>query len=81
MEQHMDVPYGAWTKIEGNRSKLAGKQLSLLESWDCGRNSNEIINTLRRMIQEFLRLNEYLCTLLGVETNEDHIKRIIDMAI
>ncbi|MBD8137626.1 aminoglycoside 6-adenylyltransferase [Bacillus sp. CFBP 13597] len=81
MEEHLDVPYGVWTKIEGNRSKLAGKRLSLLESWDCGRNSNEIIKTLRRMIPEFLRLNEYLCTQLGVETNEYHIKRIIDMAI
>ncbi|WP_278089218.1 hypothetical protein [Peribacillus frigoritolerans] len=81
MEEHLDVPYGVWTKIEGNRSKLAGKQLSLLESWDCGRNSNEIIITVRRMISEFLRLNEYLCTQWGVETNEDQIKRIIDMAI
>ncbi|ULM98951.1 hypothetical protein L8956_09835 [Peribacillus frigoritolerans] len=81
MEEHLDVPYGVWTKIEGNRSKLVGKQLSLLESWDCGRNSNEIIKTLRRMIPEFLRLNEYLCIQWGVETNEDHIKRIIDMAI
>ncbi|CAH0292868.1 hypothetical protein SRABI84_04260 [Peribacillus simplex] len=81
MEEHVDVPYGVWTKIEGNRSKLDGTQLSLLESWDCGRNSNEIIKTLRRMIPEFLRLNKYLCTQVGVETNEDHIKRIMDMAI
>ncbi|MFH0068036.1 hypothetical protein [Peribacillus sp. NPDC056705] len=54
MEVHVDVPYGVWTKIEGNRSILAKKQLSLLESWDCGRDSNEMIKTLRRMIPEFL---------------------------
>ncbi|MBT2648650.1 nucleotidyltransferase domain-containing protein [Bacillus sp. ISL-34] len=81
MEEHVDGPYGVWTKIEGNRSILAGKQLSMLESWDCGRDSNEIMKTLRRMIPEFLRLNKYLCTQVDVETNEDHIKKIIDMAI
>ncbi|MDQ0879421.1 hypothetical protein QFZ73_000432 [Peribacillus sp. V2I11] len=31
MEEHVDVPYGVWTKIEGNRSKLDGKELSLLD--------------------------------------------------
>ncbi len=81
MEVHVDVPYGVWTKIEGNRSILAKKQLSLLESWDCGRDSNEMIKTLRRMIPEFLRLNKSLCTQVGVEINEDHIKRIMDMVI
>ncbi|WP_260398986.1 nucleotidyltransferase domain-containing protein [Peribacillus simplex] len=81
MEEHIDGPYGVWSKIEGKRSKLDEKQLSLLESWSCGRNSNEIIKTLRGMIPEFLRLNKYLCTQVGVETNEDHIKRIMDMVI
>ncbi|MGG4268462.1 hypothetical protein [Peribacillus simplex] len=81
MEEHIDGSYGVWSKIEGKRSKFDEKQLSLLESWDCGRNSNEIIQTLRGMIPEFLRLNKYLCIQVGVETNEDHIKRILDMAI
>ena len=81
MGEHIDGPYGVWSKIEGKISKLDEKQLSLLESWSCGRNSNEIIKTLRGMIPEFLRLNKYLCTQVGVETNEDHIKRIIDMVI
>jgi hypothetical protein len=81
MEEHVDGPYGVWTKIEGERSKLDEKQLSLLEGWDCGRNTNEIMKTLRDMIPEFLRLNKYLCTQVGVEANEDHIKRIMDMAI
>ncbi|WP_286177179.1 aminoglycoside 6-adenylyltransferase [Bacillus sp. AFS017274] len=81
MEEHVDGPYGVWTKIEGKRSILAGKQLSLLESWDCGRDSNEIIKTLRCMTPEFLRLNKYLCTQVGVEINEDHIKSIMDMVI
>ncbi|WP_260399757.1 aminoglycoside 6-adenylyltransferase [Peribacillus simplex] len=81
MEEHVDGPYGVWTKIEGKRSILAGKQLSLLESWDCGRDSNEIIKTLRCMTPEFLRLNKYLCTQVGVEIKEDHIKSIMDMVI
>ncbi len=33
-------------KLRAHGSKLAGKQLSLLESWDCGRNSNEIIKNV-----------------------------------
>ncbi|SNT58779.1 Streptomycin adenylyltransferase [Bacillus sp. OK838] len=81
MGEHIDGPYGVCSKIEGKISKLDEKQLSLLESWSCGRNSNEIIKTLRGMIPEFLRLNKYLCTQVGVEINEDHIKRIMDMVI
>lgn len=33
MEEHVDVPYGVWTKVEGNRSKLDGKELSLLDNY------------------------------------------------
>ncbi|CAH0267187.1 hypothetical protein SRABI96_03590 [Peribacillus sp. Bi96] len=81
MEEHVDGPYGVWTKIEGKRSKLNEMQLFLLTGWDCGRNSNEIMKTMRGMFPEFLRLNKYLSTQVDIEAKEDHIKKIMDMAI
>ncbi|MGE7762337.1 hypothetical protein [Peribacillus sp. NPDC097895] len=81
MEEHVDSPYWVWTKIEGKRSKLDERQLFLLAGWDCGRNSNEIMKTMRGMFPEFLRLNKYLSTQVDIEAKEDHIKKIMDMAI
>lgn len=82
MEQHLDSSYGTWTKIEGkeNRSKLNPHHLSLLESWNCSRNSNEIINTMVRMIPEFIRINKFLSKQVGIEENERYLKRIFEMA-
>ncbi|WP_274307085.1 aminoglycoside 6-adenylyltransferase [Solibacillus daqui] len=80
MEQHLDSPFGVWSKIEGKRSKLKDWQLSLLESWDCGRNTNQIMKTLVSMVSEILRLNKYLSKQVNIEENEDQIKKIIEMA-
>ncbi len=79
-EQHLDSPYGVWSKIEGKRSKLNHWQLSFLESWDCGRNTNQIMKTMVIMVPEILRLNKYLSKQVNIEENEDQIKKIIEMA-
>ncbi|WP_404359497.1 nucleotidyltransferase domain-containing protein [Cytobacillus firmus] len=80
MEQHLDSPYGVWSKIEGKRSKLNPWQLSLLERWECGRNTNQIMKTIVSMVPEILRLNKYLSNQVNIEENEDLIKKIIEMA-
>ena len=80
MEQHLDSPYGVWSKIEGKRSKLNHWQLSLLENWNCGRNTNQIMKTLVGMVPEILRLNKYLSKQVNIEENEEHIKKIIELA-
>jgi hypothetical protein len=46
-----------WSKIEGQRSEHEPWQLSLLESWSCGRNQTEIMKTLTSMIPEITRLH------------------------
>lgn len=81
MNQHLDSPYGIWTKIEGKgkRTKLSRWQLSLLESWDCSRNSNEIMKTMISMIPEFIRLNKHLSKKVQIEENEEHFRKIIEM--
>ncbi|MBT2682301.1 aminoglycoside 6-adenylyltransferase [Bacillus sp. ISL-37] len=81
MEQHLDSPYGVWSKIEGARSKLDQGQLSLLKSWESGRNTNQIMKTIVSIVPEILRLNKHLSKQVNIEDNEDHIKRIIDMVI
>ena len=70
MEQHLDSPYGVWSKLEGKRSKLNHEQLSLLEKWNCGRNTDQIMKTLIDMVPEILRLNKYLSKQVNIEENE-----------
>ena len=57
MDKHLDSSYGVWSKVEGNRSQLHEWQLSLLESWSCGRDSSEIVKMLASMYPVLLRLN------------------------
>lgn len=80
MEQHLDSPYGVWSKIEGKRSKLNDWQLNLLESWDCSRSTNQIMKTMVSLVPEILRLNKVLSKKVNIDENEDHIKKIIEMA-
>lgn len=80
-EQHLDSPYGVWSKIEGQRSKLQPWQLSLLESWDCGRNTNQMMETMVSMVPEILRLNKFLSGQVNIDGNEDQIRKIIGMAL
>ncbi|WP_330502649.1 nucleotidyltransferase domain-containing protein [Peribacillus frigoritolerans] len=80
LEEHLDSSYGIWSKLEGKRSKLNQWQLSLLQSWDCCRNSNEIMKKMVSILPEFLRLNKYLSKKVEIEENEDHIKKVIEMA-
>ncbi|MFD9625813.1 nucleotidyltransferase domain-containing protein [Peribacillus muralis] len=80
MGEHIDGPYGAWTKIEGKRSKLDGEKLNLLKEWGSDRNGHEIMKTMRDMIPEFLRINECLSIRLDIEGNEVQINRVIKMA-
>ncbi|MFE4525765.1 aminoglycoside 6-adenylyltransferase [Cytobacillus firmus] len=80
MEIHLDSSYGVWSKIEGKRSKLNHLQLSLLESWNSERNTNEIMKTMISMIPEILRLNKCLSTKVNIEVDEENIQKIIEMA-
>jgi hypothetical protein len=80
-ELHLDSPYGVWSKIEGERSRLDHWQLSLLESWECGRNPEQIMKTIVSIVPEILRLNKHLSNKVNIEENEDHIRRIVDMVI
>ncbi|WP_245780852.1 aminoglycoside 6-adenylyltransferase [Gracilibacillus orientalis] len=81
MGQRIDGPYGIWTKLEGKRSHLKEWQLSLLESWDCSRNSNEIMKTMSNIIPEFFRLNKQLCKKTGLDEREDWCKRVIALVL
>jgi len=73
--------FGDWAKYEGERSKLEAWQLSLLESWECGRNPLEIMNVMKSIVPEFKRVHKNLCNKLGIEENSEWINGIIDMVI
>lgn len=81
MEQHLDSSYGVWSKVEGQRSKLSNQQLSFLEELNCSRNPKEIIQTIVKIVPEFLRLNKHLSNQVNIDVKEEHLKKIIEMVI
>ena len=46
--RHLNSSYGVWSKIEGQRSYLDERQLSVLASWDCGRSQGDIMKTVMK---------------------------------
>ena len=79
MDEHFDASYGSWSKVEGKRSILNKRQLSLLENWRCGREADEIMGTVVSMVPELLRLNQVLSEKVKIETNEEQFKKILEL--
>lgn len=80
-EKHLDSSYGEWSKIEGDRSHLKDWQLTLLDQWDCSRNTEEILLTMADIYPEAIRLNKVLCKKAGIHENEAEFRRIIEMVL
>lgn len=81
MDLRLDVSYGVWSKIEGRRSHLSNFQLDLLEHWDCNRSSEEVMNTIKKIQPEFLRLNKELSRKTGVMEREALCKKMFRMIV
>lgn len=79
MDEHFDASYGSWSKVEGKRSILNKRQLSLLENWRCGREAENIMKTVVRMVSEILRLNQILSEKVKIHTNEEQFKKILEL--
>jgi hypothetical protein len=79
MEEHFDASYGIWSKVEGKRSILDKRQLSLLESWRYVREADEIMKTVVSMFPEILRLNQVLSEKVGLVTYEEQLKKILKL--
>ncbi|WP_261129682.1 aminoglycoside 6-adenylyltransferase [Bacillus sp. Marseille-Q3570] len=73
--------FGDWAKYEGVRSKLTDWQRSLLESWECGRSTEEIISVMRSIVHEFREVHRSLCNKLEVEEDPDWVKKAVDMVL
>ncbi|MGP4108449.1 hypothetical protein [Virgibacillus sp. L01] len=73
--------FGDWAKYEGNRSKLENWQKTLLESWECGRNKNEITNVMKSIVHEFRKVHSSLCDKLDIEENPIWVEKIIGKVI
>lgn len=70
-----------WSKIEGERSHLAPWQLSLLASWSCSRDRQEIMKTLASMVPELTRLHRKLNQATGLEGEEQLMQQIFDQVL
>ncbi|MFC3417938.1 nucleotidyltransferase domain-containing protein [Salinicoccus hispanicus] len=79
-ERHFDASYGSWSKIEGRRSILNERQLTLLRKWKCGKVEAEIMNVLVGMTPEILRLNEVLSEKVEIKTDQEQFKSILEMS-
>lgn len=73
--------FGDWAKYEGNRSSLKDWQKSLLESWDCERDTVEIMNVMRSIVFEFKEVHCSLSKAVGVKEDPEWINRIINLVL
>ncbi|MBW8352039.1 aminoglycoside 6-adenylyltransferase [Bacillus sp. IITD106] len=73
--------FGDWAKLEGDRSKLLDWQLELLENWHSNRDPNEIMNVIKSIIPEFLKVHKSLCNKVGIEENPEWVDEIFKMVI
>lgn len=73
--------FGDWAKLEGERSKLQEWQLSLLAEWQSNREPDEILNVIRRIIPEFIKIHKSLCKQVGIEENPEWVNEILDMVV
>lgn len=73
--------FGDWAKYEGDRSKLEDWQKSLLESWNCGRDTIEIINVMRSIALEFKKVHKSLCNKLEIEKDSEWINGILNKVL
>lgn len=80
IDEHFDASYGSWSKVQGKRSILNIRQLTLLGNWECGKNADEIMITLKNMIPEILRLHHVLNEKIGIEVNEERFRNILEMS-
>lgn len=70
-----------WSKIEGERTHLALWQLSLLASWNCDRDQQEIMNILECMVPELTRLHVELSKATGLVVEEQLMKQVFDQVL
>jgi hypothetical protein len=73
--------FGDWAKLEGNRSKLLEWQLNLLEQWYSSREPNDIIEVIKSIIPEFLKVHKNLCSKLEIDENLKWIEEILNMVL
>ncbi|WP_033543383.1 nucleotidyltransferase domain-containing protein [Planococcus sp. CAU13] len=79
--QHFDGPYQAWSKIEGDRSRLSGNQLQLLAAWEASREPRTILEALEGISTEFTRLNKTLSKRVGLEDESEMVNKAIGLVL
>lgn len=79
MNKHFDASYGSWSKVEGERSILNKEQLSLLEKWRCGKEADEIMEMIVKMVPELLRLNQVVSEKVKIDTNGEQFRKILEL--
>lgn len=80
IDRHSNAAWD-WSKIEGTRSELEDWQLSMLSSWMCGRDQEEIMKTIYSMIPEIRKLNGVLCDKTGMEMNQEEFDQIMNLVL
>jgi hypothetical protein len=81
VEDRLPNQMGVWSNYEGNRSHFENWQLSLLESWHCGRNPEQMLIVLQSIIPEFKRLHTAMCDKLSLEEDSPWINEIINKVL
>jgi hypothetical protein len=81
MEAGRPPRYGDWAHAEGERSRFSIWQQQLLAGWYCGRDSAEIMETVRSMLPELHDLHRRLCRMTGLEERREWWQAAIEMVM
>jgi len=73
--------FGDWAKLEGKRSNLQDWQLSLLAGWHASREPNDILNVMRSIVPEFIKIHKSLCYKHGIEEKPEWVNEIVNMVL
>ena len=73
--------FGDWAKYEGERSELVDWQQMLLKSWACGRDPIEIMDVMKGIADEFIKVHKSLCDRVEVDNDPEWVNEIIGMVI
>jgi hypothetical protein len=70
---------GYWANLGGNRSRLESWQEAFLEKAGFTHDEESLMNSLIILITEFQRVHHMLCKKVGVEENQEQLRRIFNL--
>ncbi|TMU83600.1 hypothetical protein FGG79_19450 [Bacillus sp. BHET2] len=72
---------GDWSRYEGERSPFSEDQQTMLASWVCRRDPDEMFEVMKGIVPEFKRLHRFLSEVLGEEEKDEWVDEILGLVM